>query len=624
MLQLLSDDELRNTPVGSAFTFDVECYPNYFLIGFRCETTGKLVFFEQSPDSTIHLPKLNWMLGRFLLFGFNSNHYDLPMLTCALQGWSTAQLKAANDRIIKGGLEWWEVERALDIQIPTHLNHVDLFQVDTVSGSCGHGLKTRAAQLLHRTIDNLPIDPDKLLVSAEQAQRIKEYNAIDLEVTSTWRASLKKELALREHMGQRYGIDLRSKSNAQIGEAVLGESIKRLTGKKPQKPREKVTCVTYDPPPWMWFKHEHLDRLLQRVCATEFIVQENGSIAAPEWMKELIPIGEAHYQMGVGGLHSTEKSVSYISNDTHTLIDRDVASYYPAIILGQELFPPSCGKEAFQSVYKQIVVDRLAAKRSGDKQTADSLKIVINGSFGKLCSHFSFLYAPKAFLQVVITGQLALMMLIERLEGIGVPIVSANTDGLIQWCPHTKRHAANVIISEWEKETGFETEETVYKALYSQDVNNYLAVKEKGSKGKGALANPWAEEGSGERFAKVPSCLVVKDAVTAFLEHRRPIEETIRACQDPARFTFCRSVKGGGSFAGHPLGKIVRWYLSRTSRDAILTPEGSKVAESEHCRPMMILPDSLPGDLDHRRYIERANELLDRVGFNFKRQLTLW
>ncbi|KKS65278.1 MAG: hypothetical protein UV34_C0020G0001, partial [Parcubacteria group bacterium GW2011_GWB1_42_6] len=42
-------------------------------------------------------------------------------------------------------------------------------------------------------------------------------------------------------------------------------------------------------------------------------------------------------------------------------------------------------------------------------------------------------------IQVTITGQLALLMLIERLELCGVPVISANTDGLVVECPRDRR-----------------------------------------------------------------------------------------------------------------------------------------------------------------------------------------
>jgi hypothetical protein len=63
-----------------------------------------------------------------------------------------------------------------------------------------------------------------------------------------------------------------------------------------------------------------------------------------EWVKKPdnfvynpIVINGTEYTMGMGGLHSVEKSVSYYSDDNHILKDVDVESYYPRIILNLKL-----------------------------------------------------------------------------------------------------------------------------------------------------------------------------------------------------------------------------------------------------------------------------------------------
>jgi hypothetical protein len=47
--------------------------------------------------------------------------------------------------------------------------------------------------------------------------------------------------------------------------------------------------------------------------------------------------------MGIGGLHSSEQTVSHLSDEHTALIDRDVTSYYPAIILGNGYTPAHMG-----------------------------------------------------------------------------------------------------------------------------------------------------------------------------------------------------------------------------------------------------------------------------------------
>lgn len=620
----LTDDELKATPIGSWFAFDVESFPNYFLIGMRCELTGKHVFFEDSADSVIDLSKLNWMLIRFQFFGFNSRGYDLPMIAQALTGKRAPELNSSSRLITSSDrMPYWEVPELIGVTLPRHVRHIDLMEVAPLSKSNGGSLKMRAAQMLYKTIQDLPFSPLEALTK-EQACQVLPYNANDLEITSCMRRELRRELEIREHMGKRVGIDLMSQSDAQLGEKVIGNAIKKLTGKYPKRAGKPVTAVKYDIPRIINFQSESLRMILARLVDETFTV--SGKIIPAKWMDHPIRIGANAYKIGTGGLHSQEKSVAYLSDADNQLIDRDVASYYPAIVLTQGLFPETCGQE-FLTVFKDITEERLRAKeavKAGYEQfinDAEGLKIAINGSIGKGNSFFSFLYSPKMLLQVTLTGQLALLMLIERLEANGIPVVSANTDGIVMLCPHKRTPLANAIVAGWEAETGFKTEETLYRALYAQDVNNYIAVKAKGgTKGKGAYGNPWLTGGT-DRFKKNPSALVCVEAVTAFLEHRVPLAQTIEACQDPARFAFVRKVNGGAAFEAQSIGRVARWYRAKGSQSTILTPKQAKVSESEGSRLMMTLPPEVPADCDRAWYVERADRMLGQLGYRFRRQL---
>jgi DNA polymerase elongation subunit (family B) len=155
-------------------------------------------------------------------------------------------------------------------------------------------------------------------------------------------------------------------------------------------------------------------------------------------------------------------------------------------------------------VFEVIVDRRLEAKHSGDKKTADSLKITINGTFGKLGSKYSTMYAPNLLIQVTVGGQLNLLMLIEMLELHGITVVSANTDGIVSLVEKHQEETFLNIITGWEHLTKLKTEETEYKALFSRDVNNYIAVKHDNScKLKGTYSNPWA--GNAGRHVRLQS-----------------------------------------------------------------------------------------------------------------------
>src|SRR5690606_13905436 len=109
----------------------------------------------------------------------------------------------------------------------------------------------------------------------------------------------------------------------------------------------------------------------------------------------------------------------------------------------------------------------------------------------------------------------------------GIPVVSANTDGIVVACPTDKYDLMLEVFAAWEQRTGLETEETEYRALYSRDVNNYIAVKMDGkTKTKGA----YCERGSAHNsvLSKNPEVLICSDAAQAYLSKGTPVEQTIR------------------------------------------------------------------------------------------------
>lgn len=121
------------------------------------------------------------------------------------------------------------------------------------------------------------------------------------------------------------------------------------------------------PPAWIGFKTPELQDVLQKVKDTPFAVRGDGVVEMPAFLSEAnIKIGDGVYRMGIGGLHSSESAVVNYSDDEYVLLDRDVTSYYPSIIIGNGLYPKQLGK-AFLTVYKGIIDRRVAAKkRAGD------------------------------------------------------------------------------------------------------------------------------------------------------------------------------------------------------------------------------------------------------------------
>ncbi|MBV5266990.1 MAG: hypothetical protein JZU67_00390, partial [Burkholderiaceae bacterium] len=102
---------------------------------------------------------------------------------------------------------------------------------------------------------------------------------------------------------------------------------------------------------------------MREVSESEFVIGEKGNPVEPPALKRrVVEIGSSKYRLGIGGLHSSEESQAHFAGSDQTILDVDVASYYPSIILQCGLYPEHMGA-SFLHVYKQIVDSRLAAKK---------------------------------------------------------------------------------------------------------------------------------------------------------------------------------------------------------------------------------------------------------------------
>lgn len=588
---------------------DCEVYRNYFLLAARQVATGKIITVEMHNDGTptVERGKVAALMKNNTTVSFNGLSYDLAIIWAFIVGKKNSEIKDLSDAIIKTNLPAWQVLRNKGVQIPKNWDHIDLIEVAPGKAS----LKIYGGRLGVQKMQDLPIEVDAM-ISKEDAATLRAYCGNDLDVTLALFNKLQQQIELRKSMSEQYGIDLRSKSDAQIAEAVIKSEFTKITGETAYRPDIDQSVFQYQDPGIIEFQSPELQGTFERILKTKFRLGANGAMKLPDWLKEKpINVGGVDFQMGIGGLHSCEKSQLINVEDTENqLADYDVASYYPNIILQQKLSPHSMG-EPFLKVYQSIVERRLEAKRAGDTVTADTLKICVNGSFGKLGSKWSALYSPELLIQTTITGQLALLMLIERLQARGIQVVSANTDGIVTYCHKSLDSELREVAFEWMLDTSYELERTEYLRLASRDVNNYVAVKTNRSfKGKGVFAPTG--------LMKNPDMPIIAEAVAKYLATKTPIEDTIRGCSDITQFCTVRRVNGGAIWRDGYLGKAVRFYYStkvEPEESIHYKTNSNKVPKSDGAKPLMDLPKTFPADVAFNRYIDAAEKLLGEVGY---------
>lgn len=598
----------RGDPLGvqtmkPVLVCDTEVYIDYFLIMFRDVESGAVSAFDSYPGKKLDIPAVAKLLKAGTIVTFNGNHFDLPLIALALKGADCARIKEGCDAIIGSNIKSWQFAKRFGVNIP-EIDTIDLIEVAPGVAS----LKIYGGRLHAPKMQDLPIHPTAS-ISPEQRVQLRTYCGNDLLTTERLYKHLLPQIELRTRMSERYGMDLRSKSDAQIAEAVIVKAVSDRLGTEVQRPVVPAgTVFHYERPDFIAFNTPTMRDVADLIARVDFVVSEKGGIGMPEELADLtIRLGDGEYRMGIGGLHSSEKCAAYRADAEHVIVDRDVASYYPAIILALDLAPDHMGR-AFLDSFREILDQRLIAKKAGDKVVAESLKITVNGSFGKFGSKWSKLYAPDLLIQTTVTGQLALLMLIESLEGLGIKVLSANTDGVVMKCPVEDTYLMDMVVEDWEAKTGFTTEATEYSAIYSRDVNNYIAIKKDGlAKLKGAYAPV--------SLQKNPTAEIATEAVVKYLKDGTPVEKTIADCTDTTKFVCVQKVTGGAMKGEQYLGKAVRWYYSILGCGVITKKlNGYTVPRSDGAEPLMDLPEVFPFDVDTNWYVAEAHSILKDIG----------
>lgn len=205
-------------------------------------------------------------------------------------------------------------------------------------------------------------------------------------------------------------------------------------------------------------------------------------------------------------------------------------------------------------VYAATIERRVKAKRSGDKATANALKLVLNTTYGAMLNRYNPLYDPLMGRSVCISGQLFLLELANHLvtDCKTLKVIQLNTDGIMVSFDEDEYQKVLEITGEWQERTGFELEEDTVKSICQKDVNNYVEVPFEGDpkiKG-GVLVRGIAPAGA---FNINNNACVVAKAVKDYLAYGVPVEDTIMSCD---RLLDFQLVAKAGSKYGDALHEV--------------------------------------------------------------------
>ncbi len=261
-----------------------------------------------------------------------------------------------------------------------------------------------------------------LLVS--EIPNMVSYCDNDVNSTEALLYRCKKDIDLRIAIEDEYGVKVLNKDGVNIGMKIITQKYLEKTGQTWNQIKDlRSPCDRIDLSkvilPFIKFETPVLKLLLTEMK------QQTVSPGRKGYEKHFL-LGNLEYCVGVGGIHSVNKPEEIIPNTDEVLIDCDVASLYPSMIIEHEFYPPHLGKE-FLEVYTQIKNERIEAKHNGNKIKNETLKLALNGLSGNLQNEHNFCYSPFTVMQIRINGQLLLLMLAEQLIKVGATIKQANT-----------------------------------------------------------------------------------------------------------------------------------------------------------------------------------------------------
>jgi len=350
---------------------DTECYVNYWSIAFKCVETARVVHTFLTKDRPLDTARIAKIFKNWRVVTFNGIGYDMPMIALAMSGATNGELKRASDDIIMADLKPWQFFDKYGVELPGYIDHIDLMEVSPGSPA-RPSLKMYAGRLHSKRMQDLPFEPDRVL-SDDDIVQLDSYRDNDLDVTRDKYFELKPQIELRAQMSEQYGTDLRSKSDAQVAEAIIKTEIERISKRKINRPEVVPGTFRYTAPEWVQFQTPRMQEILRRITTTPFLVKSNGQVELPAFLTDAkIVLGASEYTMGIGGLHSNEKSAVHLSDDDFVLLDNDVTSYYPSMIINNKWSPRHIG-DAFTVVYKNIYESRIYAKARA-KELGDEIK----------------------------------------------------------------------------------------------------------------------------------------------------------------------------------------------------------------------------------------------------------
>lgn len=486
--------QLNNLKFKNINVYDIEVYPNYFLICYTSISADVDKIISKKEDLEIqyidsgdeNFAQQIYDLFKFnlndltLWVGYNNTSYDDNIIAyiCKHRGEATDKdkflkdLKKLSDSIINNS----KVEEKIWI----NFSSVDLIKEIKVFGKKAiNNLSLKDIELnLGMAIEKE--DSESFDKNAEDFEHIIRYCKHDVWATAV--------IAMMSFDNDFYNIS-NVYNKLFLYDLYMTEQIKTMyLTVDDWKYKQLFFRINMSLPSLAaeYFAKEKKDELF-------FVVNDEIKIIEPKMPKALeiykkrkkdafckidnFTIAGKEISFGDGGIHTTNNDELKFYRNVYNF---DVISYYPSFL---EKLKDIANIDLKK--YKRIKAERIALKKKKDnisqaKQTAYKLGLnSLTGKFNEKREYNAF-YNPSVYLSITNSCQILLVDLAERLSNY-INLVQLNTDGIaFTLKPNNSIEEIKKIIKTWENDFGFALEESFFARFFERSVNEYLAITDTG------------------------------------------------------------------------------------------------------------------------------------------------
>ena len=553
--------------------YDIETFPNCFLLCAQYLQTGKQNTFEISDRCNDHDALRKWLLGLrsydVEMVGFNNIGFDYPVLHFILTT-RCQDPKAIYDKamsIINSQDRFTHLVKPSDYWV----KQIDLFKIHHFDNKARTtSLKALEFNMRLPNIAGLPFDVGSTL-TPDQISKLTDYCFNDVAATIAFAEQTKQQIAFRRELSKRYNFDFMNCADVKIGKDIFRIELEKAgitcydyspdTGRTPrQTPRTSINladCI----PQSIVFHHPEFNQVLETLKNTT-ITETKGAL------KDLTAtVDGLEFVFGTGGLHASVENMTFKSNDEWAIYDVDVTSLYPSLAIEGGYYPEHLGPK-FVDVYRQLREQRITFPKGSSENAM--LKLALNGVYGASNDKFSIFYDPLFTMKITISGQLELAMLAGRLLDVpSLKIIQVNTDGITLYMKREYGQRVNKVCGSWTNTTGLMLEHVEFDTIAIADVNSYIARTVDGKikrKGRYEYCTEWHQNAS---------ALVVPKVAEQVILEGKPIAETVRNWPDKMDFMIRAKVPRGSRLIGEPewlfgeCERLQRYYVSTDGPELI-------------------------------------------------------